>query len=159
MSKTVTIDCFKHLDTPDFFAPRHVEVVPPAPEEWTRSYVYPSRLIALGSVLASVERRFVRPVAVLFAKAVRHARESLYGGLVRALEITGFLPTGKAEFGLAGETLSEYKVRHIRERHALVLKLKQDPSGANRDGIITEINDITGVLERVGAVQAARKGW
>jgi hypothetical protein len=59
--------------------------------------------------------------------------------------------------------LSEYKVRRIQKRNELAMQLKRDAengqSALNRAEIVSQIDDITRVLDRVSAVQAARKGW
>ncbi|WP_157641909.1 hypothetical protein [Burkholderia ubonensis] len=167
MSRIVTIEYFSQLENgPGLFAAAPVapcsELVAPTAGDWVRTYEYPRGLLAVGAVLASLGKR-IRPVTTGVAALAHRAEEVLYDGLVRTLEVTGCIPTGKVEFGLVGETLSEYKVRHIQKRNALAMQLKRSTEAGRPDGqraeIIEQIDDLTRVLDRVAAVQAARKGW
>ncbi|WP_157645521.1 hypothetical protein [Burkholderia ubonensis] len=163
MSRIVSIEYFQQqLERPVRPAVASVELTAPTSRQWVRTYQYPQGLLAVGAALASFGKN-VRPVTNGVAGLAHRVKESLYEGLVRTLEVTRCIPTGRTEFGLVGETLSEYKVRHIQKRNALAMQLKRNYESGQpelkRDEIISQIDDITRVLDRVAAVQAARKGW
>lgn len=165
MSSIVTIDYFQKLQNGGGIErAQPAALIPASARPWTRSYVYPRRLLAIGRVFASLNKAVLRPLTGRVAVQAQRVKESLYEGVVGALEFTGCIPTGRAEFGLArGETLSDFKVAKIRERHTLAMQLKRNYEDGqpdlNRVEIISGIDDATRVLDRVAVVQAARKGW
>jgi hypothetical protein len=150
---------FKYGSSPA--VPLPVALIPVVDRGWSRTYVYPRGFLATGRLVASL-RKALRPLARVVAAV--QVKEPMYEGLVRVLELTGRIPTGKAELGLeGGETLLHFKGRKIRERAALVLQLKLNyESGQpdlNRAELEAGIDERTRVLDKVAAVQAARKGW
>jgi hypothetical protein len=163
MSRIVSIDYFQKAEQGQGVFATPAELSAASNRGWVRTYEYPRGLVAFGAALASFKKTYVRPVTAGVAKLAYNSKEALYDGLVGALEVTGCIPTGKTEFGLIGETLSEYKVRCIQKRNELAMQLKRDAengqSALTRAEIVSQLDDITRVLDRVSAVQSARKGW
>jgi hypothetical protein len=167
MSGIVSIEYFQHQAEGQglFATPRAVsaELVAPTNRGWVRKYKYPQSLLAVGEVLASIAKQ-MRPATNEIAALAHRVKELLYDGLVTVLEVTGRIPTGRKDFGLVqGETLSERKVSYVQMRNRFVKELTRSPKGGwpepIRAELITKIDDISRELDRVSAVQAARKGW
>ena len=160
MSRIVSIEFFQQ--PPVQAAVTSGELTPQTGGNWVRTYEYPQGLLAVGAALTSLGKA-ARPLMNGVAALAHRVKTSLYDGLVGTLEVTGCIPSGKAVFGLVGETLSQFKVRHIHERNALAMQLQRNyesgQPGLQRAELVAQIDDITRVLDRVAAVQAARRGW
>ncbi len=162
MPRIVSVEFFQQeIEGPGLFAASpamSAELVAPSNDDWVRTYRYPRGLLAVGESLASLGKK-ARPLTTGVAKLARGVKASAYECLVRTLEAAGSIPTGKKQFGLIGETLSDFKVRHVQKRNALAIQLKSCQPGLQRAEIVSDIGELSRVLERVAVIQNARKGW